>query len=118
MSIARPMVALKDFRAVVRAEPGNKDAVEKLRECEKIVKRIQFEKAIEGGPPPSSFEGFNPDSLCMIFRFPANEAIEESYDGMRMKDGKMSRDFIDDMLKRFKENKRIHKDYVSPFLNN
>jgi len=63
MGIAKPQVALKDFRTIAKAQPGNKDALEKLRECEKIVKRIQFEKAIEGGPPPSAFEGFDPESL-------------------------------------------------------
>ena len=63
MGIAKPKLALKDFKAMVTAEPGNRDAVEKLKECEKIVKRLQFEKAIEGGPPPSAWEGFNPDAL-------------------------------------------------------
>jgi len=42
--------------------------------------------------------------------------VEESYDGMRL--GKeMTRQFIDDMVQRFKDNKRIHKKYVLSFEN-
>lgn len=39
---------------------------------------------------------------------------EESYDGYRL--GKiMTKQFIDDMIERFKNNKRIHKKYVTLF---
>jgi serine/threonine-protein phosphatase 5 len=63
MSIAKPKLALKDFKLLAGKEPKNRDAVAKLTECEKIVRRIQFEKAIESESPPSSWEGFNPDDL-------------------------------------------------------
>jgi len=43
-------------------------------------------------------------------------AIEESYDGCRLTDG-MTQEFIDNMITRFKDNKRIHKDYVLPPLS-
>jgi|SRR5579862_2874396 len=112
MGIAKPKLALKDFKAIVAREPGNRDAIEKLKECEKIVKRLQFEKAIEGGPPPSAWEGFNPEALCILqLGFQLMVAIEESYDGCRLT-SPMTREFIEDMLTRFKNNKRIHKDYV------
>jgi serine/threonine-protein phosphatase 5 len=111
MGIAKPKLALKDFRTMVKVQPGNKDALEKLKECEKIVKRINFEKAIEGGPPPSAFEGFDSSALGSSVRCALTVAIEQSYDGYRLTNG-MTREFIDDMITRFKINKRIHKDYV------
>jgi hypothetical protein len=41
--------------------------------------------------------------------------VEESYDGYKL--GKtMTKEFIDDMIQRFKNNKRIHKKYVPPLL--
>jgi len=63
MGIAKPKLALRDFKNLVVREPNNRDALAKLSECEKIVRRIQFEKAIESESPPSSWEGFDPEDL-------------------------------------------------------
>ncbi|KKY15797.1 putative serine threonine protein phosphatase ppt1 [Phaeomoniella chlamydospora] len=93
--------ALKDFKTVVKKEPNNKDAKLKLSECERLVKRINFYKAIEIGDEPSAFEGLDIDSI----------AVEPSYDGVKL--GKeMTQEFIDDMIERFKNGKKIHRKYV------
>jgi serine/threonine-protein phosphatase 5 len=63
MGIAKPRLALKDFKLMAAKEPGNKDARHKVVECEKIVRRIQFEKAIESDAPPSAWEGWEPEDL-------------------------------------------------------
>ena len=63
MGIMKPRLALKDFKILAAREPANKDAQIKLSECEKIVRRIQFEKAIESDAPPSAWEGLSPDDL-------------------------------------------------------
>merc|ERR1712038_1438690 len=39
-------LALKDFESVTKARPNDKDAKNKYSECNKIVKRLAFEKAI------------------------------------------------------------------------
>ena len=93
--------ALKDFKTVVKKEPNNKDAKLKLAECEKIVKRVEFLRAIEVGDPPSAFEGLDIDSM----------AVDSKYDGKRL--GKeMTPDFIEDMIERFKTGKKLHRKYV------
>ena len=63
MGIVKPKLALRDFKILAAKEPGNRDAATKLAECEKIIRRIQFEKAIETESPPSSWEGLDPDDL-------------------------------------------------------
>jgi serine/threonine-protein phosphatase 5 len=63
MGIAKPKLALKDFKILAAKDPKNADARMKVVECEKIVRRIQFEKAIESGAPPSAWEGFDPEDL-------------------------------------------------------
>jgi serine/threonine-protein phosphatase 5 len=93
--------ALRDFRIVVKKEPNNREAKLKLSECEKLVKRIAFEKAIEVSDPPSAFEGLDIDSI----------EVESTYDGVKLED-KMTQEFIDDMIERFKNGKKIHKKYV------
>lgn len=37
--------------------------------------------------------------------------MEESYDGVKLED-KMTQEFIDDMIERFKNGKKIHKKYA------
>lgn len=47
MALGKFKEALKDFRIVSKRAPSDKDAKAKLDECAKIVRRIEFEKAIE-----------------------------------------------------------------------
>lgn len=100
-AILNSRAALKDFKTVVKKAPHDRDAKLKLAECEKLVRRIEFEKAIEVADPPSAFEGLNIESMV----------VDDSYDGVRLED-KMTQEFIDDMIKRFKNGKQIHKKYA------
>jgi serine/threonine-protein phosphatase 5 len=65
------------------------------------VKKIQFLKAIEVADPPSAFEGLDLESI----------EVDSSYDGVRL-GNEMTQEFIDDMIQRFKDGKRLHKKYV------
>lgn len=101
MAIVKNKEALKDFRTVCRKAPNDKDAKLKMQECEKIVKKLDFLKAIEQGDPPSAAEGLNLDTM----------AIEPEYDGVRL-EKEMTKEFITDMIERFKNGKKIHKKYA------
>ena len=87
---------------MVKRDPGNRDAKLKLAECEKMVRRLEFEKAIEVSDPPSAFESLDIDSI----------AVDASYDGVRLEKNEMTQEFIDDMIERFKNGKKIHRKYV------
>ncbi|KAM3072006.1 Palmitoyl-protein thioesterase 1 [Clarireedia jacksonii] len=100
-AILKSREALKDFKTVVKKAPNDKDAKLKLAECEKIVRRVEFFRAIEVGDPPSAAEGLDLDSM----------AVDDDYDGVRLGD-EMTPEFINDMLERFKNGKKIHKKYV------
>ncbi|KAL4919466.1 hypothetical protein BDW62DRAFT_209685 [Aspergillus aurantiobrunneus] len=93
--------AVKDFKAILKLEPGNKDAKLKLIDCEKLVRRLEFEKAIEVSDPPSAFEGLDIDAI----------AVDQGYDGVRL-GSEMTQEFIDDMIERFKNGKKIHRKYA------
>lgn len=105
--------------------PNDKDAALKLAECERLVKRLNFEKAIavEEAPSPSagldiagmgkrqtistgvSVYDTNHDRL--------NAAVEDSYKGARLEeDVDMTPGFIEDMIERFKTGRKLHKKYV------
>lgn len=86
---------------MVKREPSNQNAKIKLAECEKLVRRKEFEKAIEVSDPPSAFEGLDIDAI----------KVEDDYDGVRI-ENEMTQEFIDDMIQRFKDGKKIHRKYV------
>lgn len=85
----------------MKKEPNNRDAKLKLADCEKLVRRREFEKAIEVGDPPSAFEELDIDSI----------AVDDQYDGVRL-GNEMTQEFVDDMIERFKNGKKIHRKYV------
>lgn len=86
---------------MVKREPGNQNAKLKLAECEKLVRRIEFEKAIEVSDPPSAFADLDIDAI----------KVEDGYDGVRLGE-EMTQEFIDDMVERFKNGKKIHRKYA------
>ena len=86
---------------MVRKEPNNSEAKLRLSECEKLIKKIKFMRAIEVSDPPSEFEGLDIESM----------QIEDNYDGVRL-GSEMTQEFIDDMIERFKNGKKIPKKYV------
>ena len=100
-AILKPKNALTDFRTCVRLDPTNRDAKLKLAECQKIVRQLDFFAAIEVGDEPSAAEGLDVDLI----------KVEDNYDGVRL-GNEMTQEFIDDMMERFKNGKKIHKKYL------
>ncbi|KAF8539253.1 Metallo-dependent phosphatase-like protein [Trichophaea hybrida] len=101
LAITKQKEALKDFRTVCKMAPNDKDAKLKLQECEKIVRRMDFLKAIELGDPPSAAEGLDLNTM----------AVEPDYTGVRLGD-EMTKEFVEDMIQRFKDGKKLPKKYA------
>lgn len=96
---------MDDFKECVRLDPANKDARLKLEECKKIVRQLAFYAAIEVGDEPSAAEGLDVASMF----------VEDNYDGAKLGD-EMTQEFIDDMIERFKNGKKLAKKYVYQIL--
>lgn len=98
--------ALRDWKIVIKKSPGDAKAKLQFNECNKVVKRDAFLKAIDVGDAPSAAEGLDLEHMV----------VEEAYEGQRLeldKEGKgMSEEYIKDMIKRFKDGKKLHKKYV------
>ncbi|KAG5518309.1 hypothetical protein PMAC_003105 [Pneumocystis sp. 'macacae'] len=92
---------LKDYRTIIKHIPNDYETRRKAIECEKIVHRIEFEKAIDVGEKPSATEGINFDAIV----------IKDDYDGKPLEDN-MTLEFINDMISRFSNGKKIHLKYV------
>ncbi|KAI9795539.1 MAG: hypothetical protein M1835_005563 [Candelina submexicana] len=100
-AILNSRAALKDFKTVVKKAPNDRDAKLKLAECERIVRHVEFLKAIEFDDAPSAAVGLDLDSIV----------VDSKYDGVKL-EKEMTQEFIDDMIQRFKNGKQIHRKYV------
>lgn len=124
-ALNKPREARKDFKVVCRLRPKDRDARAKLVECEKAVKEAAFALAIES-------EESIPLSSTMDF---STIRIENSYDGphpnketidfapseledekMMFMPGMLPLDFAMAAIERFKNQKLIHKRYVTALL--
>lgn len=97
----QPRLAVKDFQTAFEKDPDNRDAYLKFQESKKHLRQLDFAAAIEVQDEPAQVDSFN---------F-ADIAVEDSYDGARLGD-EMTQEFIDDMIQRFKDGKKIHRKYV------
>ncbi|KAG1053454.1 hypothetical protein G6F43_004473 [Rhizopus delemar] len=105
MALGKFKEALKDLKVVSKRAPADKDAKSKLDECAKIVRRIEFEKAIEHNESKHSVA----DSLDV------NAMVAEpTYDGPKIdsETSKVDKEFVKAMIQRFKDQKKLHKKYA------
>jgi hypothetical protein len=72
-----------------------------MAECERIIKRDAFLKAIEVEDAPSAAEGLDIEHM----------ALESNYDGPKLGES-MTLEFIEDMIERFKNGKKLAKKYA------
>ena len=63
MAVGKFKLALKDYEAVKTARPRDKDALTKYTECNKIVRRLAFEKAISVGDTKKPSETIDLESM-------------------------------------------------------
>ncbi|KAG2233053.1 hypothetical protein INT48_009853 [Thamnidium elegans] len=105
MALGDFKAALKDLRVVSKRAPSDKDAKSKFDECAKIVRRIEFEKAIEHDEVRRSVaDSIEVDAIT----------VESSYNGPKINEDtkKVDLDFIKGMVNRFKDEKMIHRKYA------
>ncbi|KAL3875067.1 hypothetical protein ACJMK2_038005 [Sinanodonta woodiana] len=106
MALGKFKLALKDFETVTKVHPSDKDAKAKYTECNKIVKRIAFEKAIAVDDHKSVLDSIDIETM----------AIDDDYDGPKLEDGVVTLQFVKDLLKTFKEQKKLHRKYAYQIL--
>ncbi|XP_072929717.1 serine/threonine-protein phosphatase 5 [Epargyreus clarus] len=107
MSLGKYKLALKDFEYVTKVRPNDQDAKMKYNECNKIVKKIAFEKAISVDKKEVNIaDSINLDSMT----------IEDEYEGPTLEDGKVTLKFVKELMDFYKHEKRLHKKYAYKIL--
>ncbi|QRV79112.1 protein phosphatase 5 [Ceratobasidium sp. AG-Ba] len=111
LSILQPQKAVADFKKTVQLDPKNANAKIQLDATVKLVRRIEFEKAIEVGDEVSNVV------RCREIIEQGGCDVDASYSGLHLpkdSDGKFTIDqaFMDSMIAAFKDGKSIHKRYA------
>lgn len=86
---------------MVKRLPNDQLAKAQFDACQKLVKRDAFLKAIEVADAPSAAEGLDLENM----------QVAKDYDGAKLGET-MTQEFIDDMIERFKNGKKLDKKYV------
>ncbi|XP_050354478.1 serine/threonine-protein phosphatase 5 [Nymphalis io] len=107
MSLGKYKFALKDFEYVTKVRPNDLDAKMKYNECNKIAKKIAFEKAISVDKKEVNIA----DTINL-----EDMTIEDEYEGPSLEDGKVTLKFIKELMEYYKEQKKLHKKYAYKIL--
>jgi len=108
MSLGKFKQALRDFEAVKKAKPADKDAQSKYSACSKIVKQKAFERAIAS-------DDTHTKPISETVNFEAI-SIESTYEGPRIPDEGVTASFMEELIEAFKNQKKLHKKYVYQIL--
>ncbi|XP_065194292.1 serine/threonine-protein phosphatase 5-like [Sycon ciliatum] len=106
MALGKYKAALTDYDAVAKARPRDADARAKYQECEKIVRRMRFEKAIAADNGSQAVS----DTIDLN-----NMVVEPTYNGPRLEE-EISKEFMEQLSDWYKQQKVLHKKYAFKML--
>jgi len=120
-ALGRAKAARKDFRAVCKLRPKDRDARAKLAACDKIVKSAAFANAIGKAEDAPLSDTFRAESVAVEGTYdgphPGGELLDDSEKERALfEPGNLPRDFVMAAIERFKDQKLIHKRYVADLL--
>jgi serine/threonine-protein phosphatase 5 len=105
MSLGKFKLALSDFELVSKRRPNDADAKKKFTECNKIVKKMAFERAIAVDRPEKT--------LAEMYQSLESISIEDDYDGPKLEGEKnVTLEFMKELMQHYKDQKKLHKKYA------
>ncbi|XP_073985077.1 protein phosphatase D3 [Rhodnius prolixus] len=106
MALGKYKLALRDYEAVVKACPSSEDAKLKRNECQKLITRLAFEKAIADDSRKSLEETIDYESI----------AVEDDYKGPAIVGEKITEEFVFQLIDTYKSEGKLHRKYAYKIL--
>jgi len=112
LAMGKYKLALKDYEFVTKLRPNDKDAAMKYKECDKIVKRIAFEKAIavEDTAKRSIMDQIDVNAMLVekdysgpAFDFDSDQCV-------------ITLEFVNALIEHYKSQKVLHKKFAYKIL--
>ncbi|KAL0956377.1 hypothetical protein HGRIS_002524 [Hohenbuehelia grisea] len=111
LQILKPKLAVSDFKKILAIEPKNEVVRSQMVSTQKLIRKIEFEKAIEvegeANPVDRCYE-IIADGGCDLAKDYAGPKLDQSTDGKFS----ITKEFITGMIEWFKEGKALPKRYV------
>ncbi|PLW11818.1 hypothetical protein PCANC_20237 [Puccinia coronata f. sp. avenae] len=110
LSIMKPQLAIKDFKKCMTLDPNNAAAKVQLDATSKLVRRLEFEKAIASQDEEATshrIQKLISEGACELDKSYTGPMLEKTANGW-----KASLKFIEDMLEWFKAGKTLPKRWV------
>lgn len=106
MSLGKFKQALADFEYVAKRRPKDKDAELKFKECQKIINKQKFERAIATETPAGQ-------TLATMYRELDGISIEDEYTGPALQGGdQVTLDFMVALMEHYKAEKTLHRKFA------
>jgi serine/threonine-protein phosphatase 5 len=108
LALGKVKLALKDYEYVVKVCPNDKDALAKYKECDKLNKKLLFEKAIAVDEiKKSAFDQVDIESM-------RNMKVEDDYKGPRINEEtrQVTNEFALELCEYFRNQKVLNKKYA------
>ena len=124
-ALGRTKAARKDFRAVCRLRPKDRDARAKLGECDRAVREAAFAAAILSDESAPLSEVLRPESIVVERSYdgphpgPAGTEMlrcEQAEEAALFEPNRLPREFVLAAMRHFKDQKVLHKRYVAYLL--
>lgn len=112
LALGKYKLALKDYEFVVKTRPNDKDALQKFKECEKIYKKIAFQKAIAIDDSLLNKSAWDPIDIESL----RNSNVETDYTGPRFVSNEITIEFVKDLIEYYKLQKVLHKKFAYEIL--
>eukprot|EP00944_MAST-04C_sp_MAST-4C-sp1_P003368 g3368.t1 len=106
LALGKLKAAQKIFKQVCKLKPRDRDARKKLKYCDTELRKIAFEKAIESEGEKKFSETVNLEDIT----------VSDTYDGPRFDDDKISPEFVEELKKYLRDQKKLHRKYVIKIL--
>eukprot|EP01147_Barroeca_monosierra_P000596 gene595-3910_t len=110
MGLAKWKASRRDFEAVLKVRPNDKDAQRNHKEVDKLIRRIAFEKAICVGDIEHE-----KDIIKTCTETMNKTEVKDSYTGPRL-DGDITPEFMKELMDHFKDQKKLHPKYAMKIL--
>ncbi|KAG9005247.1 hypothetical protein FRB94_001665 [Tulasnella sp. JGI-2019a] len=118
LSILKPKLALVDFRMVVRLDPNNALGKAQLEATQKLLKRMQFESAIEVGEEDSTIQRCREiiaDGGCNLdtgYTGPKLDSMPPSDPASKKSTYKITDTFVKEMIEWYRSGKALPRRYI------
>ncbi|KAG8929820.1 hypothetical protein FRC02_005023 [Tulasnella sp. 418] len=116
LSILKPQLAVADFKMVLKLDPNNTLAKGQLTATQKLIRKMQFEAAIDAGQEKSFVEKCREaiaDGACEVDKAYTGPRLDTvTSDSSARPQYKITQEFIDAMISYFKDGKTIAKRFA------